>query len=478
MIFHSYSFIFIFLPVFLLGIYFLQTGSSFDKSRGKLIRLWMILMSILFFVFYGVFSVTMLCISIIWNAGWGYIIKKRHISIIPGIVGNVLFLCFFKYNGSIGMPVAVSFYTFQQIAFLAQLQKGEIEDFCLMEYLEYILFFPKLLQGPLADYREVTKEFDAIGMRKLRADDLLQGMILFILGLSKKVLLSTALGFGADYGYQNLQTLTGMDAVITALCYSLQLYFDFSGYCDMAEGICKMIGMKLTINFNAPYRAANISEFWDRWHMSLTHFFTKYVYIPLGGSRRGVLRTYVNILIVFLISGIWHGAGITFIVWGLMHGVLMVITRAYGIKTSKKRNTDNEFMRCFKVFMTFLYVSIAWVFFRAPSVSDALTLLGKIVTPDAWSGARVSIKLAECFQLDELWYVLKVTPISRMPFGGYVCMWMILFFSCIVVFAGKNARNLAADGKNSPLRMILLGFLFMWCVLSLGGVSTFLYVNF
>ncbi len=483
MTFNSYIFIFIFLPVFLLGISCLQRMPWDDSRKTTNIRLWIIACSAIFFVGYGTLSLWALLLSVLFNTAWGLLIDKKDASVLPGVIVNVLFLCFFKYISPLGMPIAVSFYTFQQIAFLVMLKKKEIERFDFLTYLSYILFFPKILQGPLADYKKVSGGINSLKDKRINSADILDGLVLFTLGLAKKVLLSDALGLGADYGYSNLSGLTAIDAIIVALCYSLQLYFDFSGYCDMAEGICKMMGMELDINFNAPYRARNIAEFWDRWHITLTKFFTRYVYIPLGGSRKGQLRTYCNILIVFLLSGIWHGVGVNFIIWGMLHGVLMVITRIYGkAKAGRsgavKGKTTSGAADFIRVILTFSYVTIAWVFFRANTASDAITLLGKMVTLSAWSGAHVSIRLAECFQLDELWYIFKVTPIPSLKYGGYVPMWMILILALFLVFKVPTARELTAKMKKGPIVMVLLGLLFVWCTISLGNVSTFLYVNF
>ena len=485
MIFHSYSFIYIFLPVFLLGIYLIQKFSLGNSKEKYIIRGWIILASCVFFVSYGRTACFALFISILWNVVFGRLITKKHVFRIPGILGNVLFLCFFKYNGSILMPIAVSFYTFQQIAYLEGLYRKEIERFDLTEYLSYILFFPKLLQGPLCDYNKITGQIDRLKDRKISADNVLEGLFLFTLGLAKKVIISDVLAKGADYGYQSLASLTAIDAIITALCYSLQLYFDFSGYCDMAEGICRMMGMELEINFHSPYKAEDIAGFWDRWHITLTRFFTKYVYIPLGGSRKGTVRTYINILTVFFLSGLWHGAGWTFVIWGMLHGVMMVLVRMCKEASRKDKRTKalennaaTKLICGIKVLMTFLYVTLAWVFFRADTASDAVSLLRRIVTPSAWEGHHVSIKLAECFQMDELWYVLKVTPIATMKYGGFLCMWIILAISLFMVFFAKEARQLACDMKGRARYTLVMALLFVWCTLSLGGVSTFLYVNF
>ncbi|MCR5657464.1 MAG: MBOAT family protein [Butyrivibrio sp.] len=501
MTFNSYSFIFVYLPVFLLGLFAIQKLYGNAVFGDKAVKLWITAMSILFFCGYGEFSAGILCISILFNSLFAAFLSRKKLFMLIAVLGNVAFLCLFKYDGNLIMPIAISFYTFQQIAYQIKLYKGEIDKFDLLDYLSYILFFPKIMQGPLADYEKVNDGISELSKKTVNSVDILNGLFLFTLGLSKKVLLSDVLGSAVNYGYSNPAGLTGLDAVIVAVCYSFQLYFDFSGYCDMAEGICKMMGMELQINFNAPYISGNIAEFWDRWHISLTKFFTRYLYIPLGGSRRGTFRTYLNILIVFFISGLWHGKGYTFLVWGMMHGVLMVVTRIYGSVADKNKkagagslNGPSKVVYAVKVALTFIYVTCAWVFFRADTLSDALTVIKKMFTPSGFAGTHISIKLAECFQMDEIWYVFKVTPIPKWTYGGYVCMWMILIFTSVLIFSGKTAKMMAdsfekrlmaatcvdtgkKDGRLVFYTVILAG-LFTWCVLSLGNVSTFLYVNF
>ncbi|WP_026664291.1 MBOAT family O-acyltransferase [Butyrivibrio sp. FC2001] len=495
MTFNSYSFIFIFLPVFLAGVWVIQSFYPENGFKEKLMKIWLIAMSAFFFVGYGQFSVLIFGSSILGNFLFLFRISRRlkkcngntddwliRLYKISAIILNVILLCFFKYFGTGAMPVAISFYTFSQIMYVADL--GKEDSFDALDYLSYITFFPKILQGPIADHKSIKEGLEKLPSGRINSDDISAGIMLFTLGLFKKVILAQVLGEAVDYGYAGLAGMTALDAVILAVSYSFQLYFDFSGYCDMAEGICRMLGMELQMNFDAPYTSGNIAEFWDRWHISLTKFFTRYIYIPLGGSRKGVVRTYLNILIVFFISGIWHGTGLTFIVWGMMHGVLMVLTRICGKKAGSGRKNP------LKVLLTFMYVTAAWVFFRAPSLSDAMTLLCKIVNPDAWSGLHISIKFAECFMVDEIWYVFKVTPIPNWNKSNYICMWIILCVSALLVFWGKTAKKIAAgsanvitseDDKNKMKKWavsVAYGILFVWCVLSLGGVSTFLYVNF
>ena len=356
----------------------------------------------------------------------------------------------------------------------------------------------------------------------------LRGLFLFTLGLAKKVLLADTIAGAVDYGFSVLPRVTWLDAVVVMFGYTLQLYLDFSGYCDMGAGVSRIIGIELPENFHLPYKARSIAEFWDRWHMTLSRFFTKYLYIPLGGNRRGRARTYLNIMIVFLISGIWHGAGWTFLVWGFMHGALSVVQRALAdsrkarMKSALKNvesdnssqkaitgsaeqnnigNTDAESRRAnaandvaadhggmighdgmmrrlwnfICMVLTFVYVSAAWMFFRADSVKQALELL-KIAFSKPW--LRCSIRLAKSAQLDEVWYALKVLHLDSWKYSGYICMWLVLAVSAVIAFAPYTFREISEKHKIRGLTYFFIAILFAWCVISLGGVSTFLYFKF
>ena len=203
--------------------------------------------------------------------------------------------------------------------------------------------------------------------KKVNADNLAAGIYLFAMGLAKKVLLADVFGDVVTYGFTTLEQLNSVTALLVMLSYTFQIYFDFSGYCDMAMGIGRMLNIDLPLNFNSPYKALTITEFWDRWHMTLTRFFTKYIYIPLGGNKKGKVRTYANILIVFLLSGLWHGASWNFVFWGLCHGIFMVLTRLFSDFFKKLHPALNWLM-------TFSFVNIMWVFFRAETFSQATTL--------------------------------------------------------------------------------------------------------
>ena len=320
-------------------------------------------------------------------------------------------------------------------------------------------------------------QFERLGQEKVNWDRIAEGFALFVLGLFKKVLLADTFGKGVDYGYANLTALGRADAALVIVFYALQLYFDFSGYCDMARGLGKMLGIEIPVNFDSPYKAVNIVDFWKRWHITLNRFFTKYVYIPLGGNRRGQGRMYVNLLIVFFLSGLWHGAGWNFIVWGMLHGVLYAATRFWQ-KSIRKGDNDvrkNKFVTVVSQILLFLYVSVAWVYFRAADIAQANSLL-KVAFLGKWQ--KLSQDLAECFRLDEFWYVIKVLHLDNRPYSRYILMALILAAGLYLAMAGKNAAQRAARLRYRAVSAVVVAVLAVWCVLSFSGVSTFLYFNF
>ena len=233
-----------------------------------------------------------------------------------------------------------------------------------------------------------------------------------------------------------------------------------------------MIGFDLPLNFDSPYKAVNILDFWKRWHITLTKFFTKYIYIPLGGNRKGMARMYINLMIVFLVSGLWHGNGWNFIVWGAMHGVLYVITR---MVRGKKEDKPSVPVRVVKTLLTFIYVTLAWVFFRASSISQAIELITRMFVGGS---KRIATQLSACFQLDEIWYVIKVTPIMKLPFAWESCMWLFLIVAVIIIFFSQNAITIAKNCKIGLKTTAATAILLVWSIISLAGVSTFLYMNF
>lgn len=494
MLFNSYSFVFVFFPVLFIGYYLIAYFQKIPGKAAVMMKLWLILMSLWFFASFGWNCTGLFLISCAFNFLIYLLMEKFHkirkAVFIFGIIGNLGLLLYFKYAGffagiidqftgsrtmsaTVLLPLAISFYTFQQLSFLSEVYAGTITTCSLLDYAVYITFFPKILQGPIVRFDEMKPQFDHMSANRLQAESVYRGILLFTFGLSKKVLLADTLGKAVDYGYSNLTGLTQLDAVIVAVSYSFQLYFDFSGYCDMAQGVCCILGIRLPQNFNLPYRARNISDFWKRWHMTLTRFFTKYVYIPLGGNRKGALRMYCNVFLIFLLSGFWHGAGWTFLIWGAMHGILSVFTKL--LRQLKIPQLPGKIGHVLAVFLTFVYVTAAWIFFRATSVAQACIMLQKIIGRPV---LQITPALAKCFRMDEIWYVLKVTPVTDWKYSGVICMWLILIVSAVFSFGKNKAEDLALKSRISYRQAFLAGILMVWSILTFSNVSTFLYLNF
>lgn len=533
MLFNSYIFVFIFFPICLLGYYGLL-----HYRQGKAAKLFLTAMSLWF---YGYFNLSYLLImvgSILVNYFFHRLLSrypKKQLMILA-VACNLGVLFYFKYfdfflttiNSVFGtsmllrgilLPLGISFFTFQQISFVVDTWHGEIRDCGLIEYALFVSFFPQLIAGPIVNHSEMLPQFDVIGHKAVLWERVAEGMGLFILGLAKKVLIADTFGAGVDYGYANLAQLGRFDALFVIIFYTLQLYFDFSGYCDMARGLGKMLGIEIPVNFNSPYKATNIIDFWKRWHITLNRFFMKYVYIPLGGNRKGTARTYLNLMIVFLLSGLWHGAGWNYIVWGALHGVLYVITRFWqkrfgGIRSKSERpescredgnrkyhaadqrydvgkqgndirydetkvpergKVKNIIMTWVSRVMLFAYVSVAWVYFRAESIRQANQML---LTAIKGPVQKISLDLAECFQLDEFWYVIKILHLDQMAYSRYILMAVILAAGLYLAMVGANAAQRMERMKYKPVSVAAFAMLAVWCVLTFSQVSTFLYFNF
>lgn len=458
--------------------------------------------------------------------------RRRKCMLGAGIVLNVAVLGFFKYARLLpalqGIELdapGISFFTFTQIAFLVETYRGNIVPMGMSEYGLYVSFFPKLMQGPIMlpeDFQvqrsdekpteqrsneKLTEEkkkrtravLENLALCSTQTKDewwekLLRNVILISLGLFKKVILADTLGQAVAAGFENVTALHAVDAWVVMLSYTLQLYFDFSGYCDIAMGVAAFFGYDLPLNFDSPYKAVNIMDFWKRWHKTLTDFLTNYVYIPLGGNRKGAFRMYVNFLIVFLVSGIWHGAGWQFVVWGMMHGVLYVITRAVSGYSRRKEtqvaggrtvregctNTNNHGLlrrlsHGVRVLLTFLYVNIAWVFFRASSVKEGVQFLRRLLTGGT---GKVSRMIAEAFNLDEFWYVIKVLHLDQSSNSYFYVMVLLLIACLLFIWFSPNAVQIAKKCRLNAAVVLLAAVLFVWSVISFSGVSTFLYFNF
>ena len=327
--------------------------------------------------------------------------RGRKLALTLGILANVFLLAFFKYHDfyidnigwfapeggfvrGIFLPLGISFFSFQQIAYLVNVYDGTIERPGLEDYLCYIFFFPKLIMGPIVEPGELISQLNDSGRKAPIADNLASGAKLFSFGLFKKAVLADTLAYMVAWGFGDIEAVSSLDMLIVMLSYTFELYFDFSGYSDMAVGVAKMMNIELPINFDSPYKCCSIGEFWKHWHITLSDFLTKYIYFPLGGSRRGRLRGYFNIMVVFLVSGIWHGSGLQYIFWGLMQGgyqvtgeILQPVRRK--IRSILKIREESPVYVLWQRICTFVLITISWVIFRASNLRAGLSMLKRMV---------------------------------------------------------------------------------------------------
>ena len=398
--------------------------------------------------------------------------RNRKTIFIAACVYHIAVLCFFKYAGfftgkSILMPVGLSFFTFQQLWYLKECYEESCPWVGYRRWMLASFFFPTLLSGPILRPASLLPQLDTSAFRPAFSDAA-AGLYGIAVGLAKKVLLADNLARIVNKGWDFVGDLTAPEAWCIILGYTLQLYFDFSGYCDMATGLARMFGIHLPRNFDSPYRALTIGEFWKRWHITLTSFLRECVYFPLGGSRKGAKRTYLNILFVFLISGLWHGVGWGFLIWGLGHGALQCLERAIGEKRLQKIPKPLRWLVCFGL------VNFLWVFFRAPDLASAFTLLrsacgNPFFLPADWISADLFTTEKEA-----LFFLI---PAAKEYFGSLVTL-VLLAAGMALSLLRRNARRVMDDFSPSVLRGILTAALLSLSILSFSQVSTFLYVNF
>jgi alginate O-acetyltransferase complex protein AlgI len=468
MYFQSYVFLLLFLPVTLIGYHVLE--KLFQKDMGKV---YLLLMS---FVFYGTFHIAYLVIllsSILFNysiyKGIYYVNKEanKRILFLFGLMVNISALVYFKYSNffieninhlfgqsyellHILLPMGISFYTFMQIAFLSDVVKKKgVYQYGILDYMLYCSFFPYITSGPIALHSEIIPQFIKKETYKPDWDMMAEGIQLFTYGLGKKILLADVFGSAVSVGFSDVWKLNSLSAFVVMISYTFQIYFDFSGYTDMALGIGKMFHIMLPQNFNQPYRSKTIVEFWERWHMTLTRFFTKYVYIPLGGNRRGSIITYRNTAIIFLLSGLWHGANWTFVLWGCLHGCFFILTKIW----IKKINRIPSILLWLT---TFGFLNVTWSIFRADSIPQMLSFFNRFRD---FSSMEVYNKIASSFGGD--WQMI-----------AYL---LIALVFCLKVPEMTKLAEKKKTGLLPSLSVILILFL---SVLSFAKVTTFVYFNF
>lgn len=489
--FNSYVFVLAFLPV-TVSAYFLLNKAKCNRIAD----LFLICASLVFYGYYNYIYALFLVASVLLNYLIAVLIRRerlnRRVLLIFGLLLNIGVLFTFKYYNffvgsfnavlgssirllSILIPIGISFYTFQQISFIVDTYRDpDTVRYSLLEYAKYATFFPYILEGPIAYHHEIIPQFHKHGCRQINFDNLAKGLWLFAIGMGKKVIIADSLGLLVDDSFSHIGDLGSVKACFVMLSYTMQIYFDFSGYCDMAVGVAKMFNIDLPLNFNSPYKALNISDFWKRWHMTLTRFFTKYVYIPLGGNRRGSARTYLNMIVVFLVSGLWHGANWTFVLWGLAHGIASVLTRILEKRTNLLKSSDSIPKKLVCWGITFLFVNLTWVMFRADTVSDAMLFYKQLFSFNLMS---IDASFRQLALTDGVKLIGKLVPVVG---ELIVNNWNGILLAIALVFSVgvKNEVGKIAQWRPSTVKMCIAAGILVYCALSFSGVASFLYWNF
>lgn len=472
MVFSSYVFICAFLPTVLIGYYLLSKIPFASWQKGFLV-----VASLFFYGYYNVWYLLLMLSSIAINYLIATIMEsnivqgshaKRRSLLTSGIFFNIALIGYFKYydffvdsiNHVFGtsillknllLPLGISFFTFQQLSFLISVYKKEEKVGSVLDYALFVTFFPQLVAGPIVQYGEMIPQFKDVKRRYFNSNNFAIGIFMFSVGLFKKAAVADTLAFfaNAGFGMSDIGLAAGW---ITSLCYTFQIFFDFSGYSDMAVGIGKMFNIDLPLNFWHPYKSESISEFWRRWHITLGRTLNTYVYKPLGGNRRGLLRTCLNLFVTFLVSGLWHGAAWTFVLWGALHGAFVVFERILGEKINKVPKT-------LRIIVSFIIVNALWVLFRADDFSQALDIYRGMVN---------------------LNYLGGITPLiistgSIVSSLIYACCLFVFFIMLIVSkCVSIKSENVSLTGGTATLSAVflLIGFL------CLSRETIFIYFNF
>ncbi len=521
MLFNSYAFLFLFLPVTFFG--FFQIG----RYSRPLAALWLFASSIFFYGWWSPAYVGLLLTSIFFNYAIGTAISRElsrgHVRrkkwiLSLGITANLSLLGYYKYANffvenantalnlgwqiePIILPLGISFFTFTQIAFLVDAYRGEVKEANFIHYGLFVTYFPHLIAGPVLHHKEMMPQFALPTTYRIHWENLSVGLTIFSIGLFKKVVLADGIAPFANPIFTiatNGGTLTFLEAWSGALAYTFQLYFDFSGYSDMAIGISRLFGVKLPLNFNSPYKAVNIIEFWRRWHITLSRFLRDYLYFPLGGNRKGPIRRYHNLLATMLLGGLWHGAGWTFVIWGALHGIYLVITHAWhqlrkALGQDLKRST--KFGKFVGMSLTFLAIVVGWVFFRATSFNVALSVLSGML---GLNGVTLPGGISSLFH----WRIVQLMTNIGVGFGslpainegqgsGVTMGWIAVCWA--IAWFAPNTQQIMATFKPTleeiaPGRWLhwqpntlWLGttiFCIFYALIEMGKVSEFLYFQF
>lgn len=486
MLFNSYIFIFLFLPIMLLGYFWFLRHKRILGSK-----VWLVGGSLFFYGYWNVVYIPLLLGSILVNFWVGSTLSReklfrlsRKVVLGLGIVFNIALLGYFKYTDfllenvndfwgtdlalpDIILPLGISFFTFTQIAFLVDAYKAKVKEVDFLNYMLFVSYFPHLLAGPILHHAEMMPQFVNRWNWAVRWRNVAVGVFLFSLGLFKKVIIADTFAAWANTGFDVALTLNLFEAWATSLSYTLQLYFDFSGYTDMAIGISLMFNIRLPINFNSPYKARDIQDFWRRWHITLSRFLRDYIYIPLGGNKVGRFHNYGNLFAVFLIGGLWHGASWMFVIWGALHGGAIVIHRIW-------KDLGLRMWGWLGWFITFNFVNVAWIFFRAKNFDVVTKVLGGMI-------GQGGIMLP-----DELYEKLEFLGEHGIEFGYWVMNAgmsglgdvMTIGVTLFLVIWMDNSHQWSEKFPMNWKFAVLVSVMLVIGIQSLTKVSAFLYFNF
>ena len=499
MLFSTWQFILIFLPI-TWGLYF-----WFNHKRlilaGKVV---LVFASLFFYAYWDVRYLPLILISILFNFGIGTALTRlypkdsvlhedsnrryyRILFLSLGIGANLLLLGYYKYSHffisnlnthfatsynipSIVLPLAISFFTFTQIVYLVDSFRGQTGKYDLLNYSLFVTFFPHLIAGPIVQHQQIMPQFYSRWTLSWRASNVLRGLLIFSIGFFKKVVIADTFAIYSDAGFDGNGPIDFFTAWATSLSYTFQLYFDFSGYCDMAMGAALLFNIWLPINFNSPYRALSIQDFWRRWHITLSHFLRDYLYIPMGGNRYSKYRTYITLFITFVLGGLWHGASWMFVLWGALHGLGLVVHRIW-------QQLHLPLPKPIAWLVTFAFVNVTWVFFRAKTGEDALRILHGMVDIQSiyqpLIGAKSILNISWSGWLgDLLLHLFPSSLVSQLP------IYLAITFGFILIFQKNSVAVI--QGRITTAKVLICALLFSAALLvSLTQTSSvFLYFNF
>ena len=521
MLFNSYYFILAFLPATIIGFYILS------KLNNKRITVaWLVACSFFFYGWWNPKYLLLIGSSLVFNFSLGKFLrginkpKNKKILLIIGILTNLGILGYYKYANffveniniivntnyhldNIILPLAISFFTFEQIAYIIDVIRDDIRDYNFGEYCIFVIFFPQLIAGPIVHHNEIIPQIEKKTKFDIRIENIVIGLTIFTFGLSKKVIIADNMALYATPLFNAAEgevIITFFESWVGVLAYTFQIYFDFSGYSDMAIGLARLFGIKLPMNFNSPYKAVNIKEFWRRWHMTLSRFLRDYLYIPLGGNRFGGLKRYRNLFITMLLGGLWHGAGWTFIIWGALHGIYLITNHLWSSLKNYVRIQNYNFNfigLIFSKLITFLCVMIAWIFFRAESIDGAMRILQSLIGRFGFS-----LPLEYLDKLGEVGYTIRdlgvefigVRIIENVPIiTGMISLVIVFIFILFApntqeimiryepgleIYKGELGGQSRINWGVKKRWATIVGCLFLISFIYLGYPSEFIYYNF